>query len=489
MKYRIALSVLVSFLIMSSCLAQFKLMDAVPVEVKFDRPVRDWDGFGFNYVETAQTINFDTDPQEYGGFSLLSQEDQEKVLDMVFGENGLKPGLVKMFLDPFHQEKPGGPFNHTKTQSYMINFVKNGLAITRQWGGDLSIISTLYGPPEWATQQKFMRGRDLDPDHTEDLAVYIADWANFLKTEAELPIKYVSIHNEGEDWHRWPDDGTSGNIGGGHDYNLYWTPEAIAGFLPVLRNALDSYGLQDVGTTPGETTNWFRFYYWGYADALADDPDALASLGLITSHGFYSGKYGRWFGEHNSLGNDVIRAKRPEMHSWVTSTSWSKMDADFIKEMQGNIYTSKVNGIIPWAGIQRPSKWVGGDPNPGCAFRVSEDGTLEVMPGYYFYKQISRAGQPGMAVAQAHSQSSRYLTIAFASNGTENPDAFLIINLSDMPIKGAIQVSGSKFREFDAYRTDPDIDRYTGIGSFSLNSRNEIIYEAPPGSVTTFFGM
>ena len=65
------------------------------------------------------------------------------------------------------------------------------------------------------------------------------------------------------------------------------------------------------------------------------------------------------------------------------------MDAKNIKEMHGNIYDSQVNGIIPWAGIQRPTKWVGGDPNPGCAINVDEDGNYTVRRGYHYYKQAA----------------------------------------------------------------------------------------------------
>lgn len=75
--------------------------------VDFNHKIRDWDGFGFNYVQTAQTRDIFNDPQEYGGFSLLSGADREIILDMVFGDDGLKPGVIKMFLDPFHQDEPG----------------------------------------------------------------------------------------------------------------------------------------------------------------------------------------------------------------------------------------------------------------------------------------------------------------------------------------------------------------------------------------------
>ena len=41
----------------------------------------------------------------------LLKERREQILDMIFGEEGLKPGIVKMFFDPFQQKEPGGPFD------------------------------------------------------------------------------------------------------------------------------------------------------------------------------------------------------------------------------------------------------------------------------------------------------------------------------------------------------------------------------------------
>ena len=225
------------------------------------------------------------------------------------------------------------------------------------------------------------------------------------------------------------------------------------------------------------------------------DPVAVKSLRLITSHGFYSGNYGRWFGEHKSAGIDRLREVRPELHAWVTSTSWSKMDALNIKEMHGNIYTARVNAIIPWAGIQRPPHWVGGDPNPGSAFTVSEDGTYTVRPGYYFYKQITRAGQPGMKVAEASAMDSETAIIAFSSNGTGNPDAFIVTNISNSDQTIAVRVQGTTSSSFEAYRTTKspgsDLDeiqeKYHYLGSMGVKN-GVLVYDAPAGSVTTFFG-
>lgn len=468
---------------------------AVQGEVDFSKKIRGWDGFGFNYVETAQAIYYPTDPQEYGGFSLLKEAERQQILQMVFGEDGLKVGLLKMFHDPHHQKAPNGPFDHETSTQWLRYFAREGLSITRARGADLQIITTLYGPPPFVTQQKTMRGRDLDPGMKDALALYMANWVKYLRDREKLPVKYLSIHNEGEDWSRWEARDTDGNIGHGHDYNMYWSPELVAEFVKKMRIELDKAGLREVGVTPGENTNWYRWSQWGYANALADDPQALKSLGLITSHGFYVGGYGRWFGEHASMGTDLLREQRPELKAWVTSTSWSQMDTRNVKEFHGNIYTAKVNGIIPWAGIQRPAQWVGGDPNPGSAFTVHEDGTFEVRRGYYFYKQLSRAGQPGMAVARTSSLDSETPIIAFAANGTRNPDAFVVTNMSAYNRKVAISVKGTSAKTFTAFRTTEKADhyqhvaqeRYLAIGDFSLDARGISFYEMPAGSVTTFF--
>ncbi len=482
----VVFSVVLCLVLATGVFAQYPIMDSVRAEVDFSKKLRDWDGFGVNYVEVAQTKDYWADPQEYGGFSLLDESERQEILDMIFGDDGLKPGLVKMFYDPFHQKKPDAEFDHETMTKWMRYFVREGLKRTRARGDDLVIITTLYGPPPWATKQKFMRGRDLDPEMKDALARYMADWVKYLRDEEGFPVKYVSLHNEGEDWMRWPADGKSGNIGGGHDYNMFWPPEQVTKFIPILRRVLDEMGLHDVGVTPGECSNWYRFSEWGYADAIAEDEEALANLGIITSHGFYGPNYGRWYGDHTSTGIDILRAKRPELHAWVTSTSWAKMDVLFVREAFGNIYSAKVNAVIPWACIQRPTKWVGGDPNPGCAFRVLENGTYEVMRGYYYYKQLCRAGGPGMAVAETMAMDSQIAIIAFAQNDSKNPDTFVVINIGKEGVKKLhIKISGTDAMKFKAYRTTDKEEQYKDIGEYVVQD-GVLVYEAPRLSVTTF---
>ncbi|TFG72244.1 MAG: hypothetical protein E4H27_02990 [Anaerolineales bacterium] len=466
-------------------------------QVDFSKHIRQWDGFGINYVEAAQTRDYDADPQEYGGFSLLTDEQRQEIIDLIFGADGLKPGVVKMFLDSFHQTDPGGDYqfndpvidldayDHEKTTQWMRTFVREGLKTTRARGGDLDTIVTLYGPPGWMTMQRIIRGRDIDPTFKIEVAKYLVSWALYLREKEGIPVSYVSVHNEGEDWVRWPEDGTEGGLN--HDYNMYWSPELVAEFMSLLTRVLQANGMEDVTPAPGETTNWYRFSEWGYADAIADDPEALAGLGLITSHGFRGNPSpGRWYGDWRSLGIDILRDKRPELHAWVTSTSWAKMDVLFVNEIRNNITCAKVNAIIPWAAIQRPGIWVGGDPNPGCAFQVYDDGHYDVMQGYYYYKQVCRAGQPGMMVTRCVSNDSSIGLIAFAGNGTGNPDAFVVLNLREELVPLDIQIAGTESQTFTVFRTGPG-ENYIPVGEM-LCAQGSISYEAPAGSVTTFYG-
>jgi O-glycosyl hydrolase len=462
-----------------------KPFHTVHAAVAFDTTLQAWDGFGVNYVELAQSTDPVNDPQEYGGFSLLSEEKRSEIINLIFGEKGLKPSIIKMFFDPFQQKEPGLKFDHESTTKWMRYFALNGVKATEARGGDeIQIITTLYGPPAWATKQKFLRGRDLDPAQYQNLALYIIDWAKYLVEDQKLPVKFISLHNEGDSPNRWPLDGSSGNIGTGHDYNAFWRPTEVAHFLKFMPQMIKDAGL-DVGMTPGECTTWASFANGFYNWAIYDDPDAIKNIALITSHGFGEGPV------INSQANDLLRLKRPDLHAWTTSMTWGTRRMthvyDFTNLIRRNIYDAKVNAVIPWACVQTLT-WVGGDPNPGTAFFVSADGNYEVRPQYYFYKQLTTAGRPGMKVASVNVEPGTEQginLIGFSSNGTKNPDAFIVLNLTGHSCDLSIRLTGTQSKVFRAFRSG-EVDKYSDIGSFNVND-GKIEYTAPAGSVSTFF--
>jgi hypothetical protein len=252
---------------------------------------------------------------------------------------------------------------------------------------------------------------------------------------------------------------------------------------------------------------------------MVEDPETMKNLSLVTSHGFYVGGQdkGRWFGPHSSYGIDMLREAKPGLHAWATSSSWDEkvvicnddaekekqyvMNAGFVKQIHGNIYEAKVNAFIPWAVSQRAAHWRKPDPNPGSAFRVYEDGTWEIQKGYYFFKQVTRAGQPGTAVVRTTSMDSEIALIGFASNDTRNPNAFVVINFGSNNKELVIRLKGNEKDQYKAYRTsgselyefhqtaqdDLSGENYKSLGTFKVKDANEIDYSAPPNSVTTFF--
>ena len=468
--------------------AQYENLITVNATIDFSNQLREWDGFGVNYVQTAHTRNFKEFPQDYGGFSILNQTQKEEIIELIFGEEGLKPGIVKMFLDPLHQQVAGGDYDHETTTRNMIEFFDMGVKKTREWGGALSIITTLYGPPAYMTKQKTLRGRDMDPGYKKDLALYMIDWAKYLR-DLGYPVKYISLHNEGEDWRRWPAKGNYANFDQGHDYNLYWRPEEVTDFLDFMPAMMTEQGIGDIGLTPGECSRWFQFYYSGYAHQILNHPNALNNLSLITSHNFYRLLPGghRWFAGTSNIGTDMIREVKPDMHAWVTSASWGNMDAEFAWQIWMNIYLGKINAYIPWAVIKRPEHWITKDPDPNTAFLISEDGTYKVMDGYYIYKQFTRAGQPGMGIAYTDCGDSEVQLLGFAKNETENPDAFVVINVNnwvaersdavDIIINGNAYTFSNQDPMLHLYREDAQKEKYQNISENSLKTDKGYLLE------------
>lgn len=477
-----------SLLANTTSYGQYEDLSTVKAKIDFSNQLREWDGFGVNYVQTAHTRDYQDFPQEYGGFSILNKNQKNEIIEMIFGADGLKPGIVKMFLDPLHQKEHGGVYDHETTTQYMQEFFKLGLAKTREWGGDLSVITTLYSPPAYMTKQKTLRGRDIDPDHKEDLALYMIDWTKYLKNKG-YSVKYLSLHNEGEDWRRWPVKGDYANFDHGHDYNLYWRPEEVADFLDFMPPLMKEHGLNNVGLTPGECSRWFQFYYSGYAQSILDNPKSLQNLSLITSHNFYSIKPGghRWFAGTSNIGTDMIREVKPDIHAWVTSASWGNMDADFAWQIWMNIYLAKVNAFIPWVIIKRPTHWKSDDPNPNTAILVSEDSTYKVLPGYYVYKHFTRVGQPGMGVAYTECRDSEVQILGFSENKTKNPDAFVVVNVNnwvanradavDITLNNINYTFSNQDPLYNLYREENQREKYRNINAKSIRTEKGYLLE------------
>ena len=112
----------------------------IPAAVDFSATLQDWDGFGFNYVETGLTRDYAKTSEDHGGFSLLDATEKNEVIKAVFDREGLGIEIMKMFLDPWHQPTPDGPFDHEWSTRNMLAFVEGGIDLARQQGRDIEVI-------------------------------------------------------------------------------------------------------------------------------------------------------------------------------------------------------------------------------------------------------------------------------------------------------------------------------------------------------------
>lgn len=401
-------------------------------EIDFGKILLPWDGFGFNYVETCKTLDYENNPQDLGGFSMLSEVEKQEVIELMFGANGLRPAVLKMFLDPWHQDHKDGPYNHERTTEQMRYFVSEGLKKARVLGDSIQIITTLYGPPAYMTVHNSPSTSVLDPAYKKDMSLYMIQWLKYLKKNG-YPVTYLSIHNEGTDWLRFPVyDNQPNDAQLDRDYNQLWTAEAIADYMAYMKPLMIEEGVGDIGLTPGEPINLFRFYHFGIADAIAENKAAVDGMDLITSHGFgFGGPFGRGYANSANHGARLLREKKPGLKTWVTSMSWGQTGVLFAAELYEHIYGNRASAIIPWAGIQNSSQWGEVNQHERCAISVLNDGSFKVNKEYYFYKQFTRSGRPGMKVAHAVINRPDVYITAFSGEQTKHPDAFTVINLGE----------------------------------------------------------
>jgi hypothetical protein len=488
--------------------------------VDFGNRIRDWDGFGVNYVEVRHTRDYDVWPQDYGGFSYLSDTRKMEIIDLVFGENGLQPDLAKMFLCPYHEQTPDNDdpytlnlagFDHRTYTRHMRWFIREGLRKTRSLGGNLTILAGLYVAPGWAITQGDW-GRDLNPAMKYELAEYMISWAKYLREMEGVPVRYISLHNEeelptgyrGDGYAVWHDDHS---LDSRRDRAPWWPKEQIVDFLTFMPDMIRHHGLADVGLTNGETARW-RFLaheesIGSIASAIVSDDVAIQGLGLITSHGF-GGKDDQ---DYSGEAVNLIRRKRPELHAWTTSCNWgmnNESNVNFIHGFRQQIYQTGVNGIIPWAisfcrAESDRTTWGKAyrSSNTNTPFHVYPDGTYEIRKSYYYYKHLTRAGRAGMAVAQVATDDEDMQLIAFACRDmagvdSGHPDAIILVNKLNSPRQITVEVDGVASDQFNAWiTTEPGEDEknHERIASTYRITSGRIVYAAPGRSVTTFIGI
>jgi hypothetical protein len=125
-----------------------------------------------------------------------------------------------------------------------------------------------------------------------------------------------------------------------------------------------------------------------------------------------------------------------------------------------------------------------------------------VTKGYYYYKQLARAGAPGTHVAHTAALSTEVSLLAFAGGRSPHPDAVAVINVGAEGRRVAVRVRGTGARAFGAFRTTggeaheparttarrgpPPGENYRDLGVLPVRG-GVVEVDAPANSVTTLF--
>ena len=419
--------------------------------VDFSRILRPWDGFGVTYRTFASA------PARFNP-------------EFVFGSDGLRASIVRIFLDPWHQKKTDtrypedGPgeadeYDHTTGTEQIREFCTSAQSQLQKRGQSLKVITTCLAPPEWMTKQKVISGRDLDPLHRAEYARYMISWLKFLEKQM-IPVKYLSLHCKGERWDLWDEQGRnlSRDL-----HNLYWPPEHVTDFLKLLKKMLQKSSLQ-TGLAPGETESIINFQDWGYVDAIIDDPQALGALDLISSYGSFSGEDAL---DCRSSAIDLIHQQRPDTPEWIVLEHSDVADTSFSSLIHNYIYGAKINAALL-------------DSIPVETERSANVASVD------FLKPLFWAGQPGMVICQVACNCKGISITGFSGNLSGNPDSFVLVNSSDKDREIPVEIRGSASSKFALYRTSPQ-EKFVSVGIIPVRE-GKVESLAPAHSVSAFFG-
>ncbi len=455
--------------------------------VDFSKTIREWDGFGISFLNSL-CIKPDPVPSLFKSENNLIDENSfKKIAELIFGLDGLKISIIKTFISLSKQKQFSFHYNEndsvnkseisfTPFDQETSTFCEMAYKASMSWGATIQLLCTFTNPPGWMTRQKITGGRDLDPSHRIDYAHIMAASIKYLLNN-NLPVKYLSIHHHGEDWHKWDENGQKSN-----DllYSLYWPPEQVADFIKLLRRMLDKNDLANIALTSGETC-CLRFTDWGYANAITEDPSVLESLGLISSC-TSTIEFDNKTIAVQSYGIDELQNKHPGLRLWITNDSYSSVDSQVLSQIRHFIYNSRTNAVF-----------VGNLFNSATDLKESPflftyvNDNLSVSDSYYYLKILCRAGQSGMMICTVACNLPGVSLIAFSSNNTKNHDSFVILNACANEFLFPIEIRGSVNESFNVFRTS-SFEKFINLGIVKVKE-GKINFKITPFSATAFYGV
>lgn len=299
-------------------------------------------------------------------------------------------------------------------------------------------------------------GGVLDPDHYQDYADVLADYARHFQTNMGYPLTAISIQNE-PNW--LPRDYES----------CGWSAEQFHAFLPKLASAWTAKGV----TTPVMAPESYDFSEALIAPSL-DDPATADVVSIVGVHQ-YSGT-ATWLTKTKAAGKSL----------WVTEvSSGSANDSsindgiEWAQKIHDDLTVAEVNAFCYW--------WLWWSDNTKGALigYDSAKGTVNANKRLFTLGQYSRFVRPGWVRLTASTSPATGVKTTVFRDPESNRFAVVMINASSSAT--AVTVKGTKaISEATLYRTSNTED-LAFIDDLRVTS-GTLAVPLPARSVSTVWG-
>lgn len=473
------------------------------------------DGYSMDPTATAVIklkLGEENKHQEIDGFGcafcgwahrIWNTMERDKVMDDLFGDDGLKLNIYRGEIYPSYQNPDGSinfgmerDFNRAPNDPYYIdNYwrIYNGeecgeqMQLGQMWTidyihnklkkNDVHYFFSIWSPPgTWKEgySGNALYGGQLSSTYYQDYADYMVDFMDAYEQKLGIDIYGISGWNE-------PDHAMGGWAG------CNWSEDQMSAVtLDYLRPELDRRGYNDVKVVYGENA-WWRNARKFSNNSISKRPELAQANTIIAGHGY------------STADSDIVpieKAEENNLQVWQTEICDDKgRDETWTDAMKwARIYhqylvNANVNAIVWWAGA-RPCSTTG--ENLIQLEEALPSSTYYRVERYYSVGQFTRYIERGahrVDVEKISSEDTKLSEKNLLVSAYVKDDRYtiVIVNYSQKKsISTLLEVEGMDFQNMVSYTSTADMKWYRKKLNPSMDGKRAV--DIPKFSVVTITG-
>lgn len=398
----------------------------------------------------------------------MSATTRETLLDLFFGTEGSEAGLsiVRLEVNPF-TKSDANPRNALQatinpapgvwdydTDAHQRWFADE--AVSRY--PDVTFAGSVWSPPAWMKDNASeVRGGKLLPQHYDDFAAYLLNWAKRYKQVYGYDLRWLSVQNE---------------------------PEAVVEYASALYNGAelgsvvsavyDAFGTDGLDVNIGAPEGG----HLGSSQKLLQqmDPAHVEKLDFIGAHFYDWEQYDAYNYDLRSYGKPLFMMEYSMPAPNDTGMEGGLEVADQINAALEQGYSS----YLYWLFVTKPAQPTSRVMRESFV-NLFDDGSYQINKRLYAMGQFSRFIRPGDYKVQAASGNG-YVSVTAAKNTVTGKATMVAANRSAEPV--TVTINGLTGSAVSVYRTS-ETEELAFVETYTTNGTS-FTYTLPAKSVTTF---